>query len=94
MMAQSVSYSLLTQRRPPDNSSSLRLMKISPSFYGSEILTWDRDSVDGCDTSTLLEGYPVTDQSEASYTLRLDCWNPERSAPEGGAYVTSPWMMG
>ena len=76
---------------PEAASGQLELFAFDEDFaellWGSEILTWDRDSVDGCDTSTLLEGYPVTAQSEASYTLRLDCWNPERSAPKGGAYA-------
>ena len=50
-------------------------------------------SVDGCDTFTLLEGYPEGNQSEVGYTLRLDCWNAERSIPKVEPMLTSRWMM-
>ena len=75
----------------PEESSTVRTFAFDEAFaellWGSEILTWDRESVDGCDTFTLLEGYPEGNQSEVGYTLRLDCWNAERSIPEGGAYA-------
>ncbi len=76
---------------PEESSGQFELFAFDEAFaellWGSEILTWDRESVDGCDTITLLEGYPEANQSEVGYTLRLDCWNAERSIPEGGAYA-------